>query len=369
MTQTAYHPANRLGLNYRKEAAEFSHLTTPIIDAHTHINGDQSAILFKEVADLFGISQIYSMTHLENVDRVRSIFGEHLKLIAVPNFAAEDKQTVFTTDWLQRIDQFADLGCRICKFWMAPRARDYADELGDPTIFTFDGIWMKRAVKRAADRGMMFMTHIADPDTWFQTTYSDTHRYGTKEQQYEPFERLVDEYAPIPWLVAHMGGYPENLTFLDGLLERHPNIYLDTSATKWMVRELSKHTKEDLIAFLTKWKGRILFGSDIVVTDDHFTVEETGSGIRSTIAQLAGTKAQAFDLYASRYWALRTMWETNWEGQSPIADPDLMMVNPTQYDETSAPVLIGKELPQVLLDSLYHQAATNLLQGWEDNAI
>ena len=26
--------------------------------------------------------------------------------------------------------------------------------------------------------------------------------------------------------------------------------------------------------------------------------------------------------YVSRYWTQRTLWESDWEGRSPIADPD-----------------------------------------------
>jgi hypothetical protein len=55
------------------------------------------------------------------------------------------------------------------------------------------------------------------------------------------------------------------------------------------------------------------------------------------------------------------MCETSYEGESPIADPDLMMVEPSRYDDMSAPALRGKALPRDLLLSLYHDAASRLL--------
>jgi hypothetical protein len=38
-----------------------------------------------------------------------------------------------------------------------------------------------------------------------------------------------------------------------------------------MVRELSKHSRDELIAFLRRFKGRVLFGSDIVTAEEHIT--------------------------------------------------------------------------------------------------
>ena len=71
----------------------------------------------------------------------------------------------------------------------------------------------------------------------------------------------------------------------------------------------------------------------------------------------AGSREEAFDLYASRYWALRTLWETDHEGESPIADPDLAMVEPEHQDQMSAPRLRGMSLPPELLRSFYRDAA------------
>ena len=153
-----------------------------------------------------------------------------------------------------------------------------------------------------------------------------------------------------------MGGWPEDLEFLDGLLERHPNLHLDTSATKWMVRELSRHSRDDLIAFLTRHSGRILFGSDIVTRDAHLSPPEDGE----TTSEPSNPE-DAFELYASRYHALRTLWETDHEGTSPIVDPDLHKVDPERYEPTDAPLLNGKAIPHELLQVLYHDAAMGFL--------
>jgi hypothetical protein len=170
---------------------------------------------------------------------------------------------------------------------------------------------------------------------------------------------MLDRF-PMPWIAAHMGGWPENLDFLDAMLERHPNLYIDTSATKWVVRELSKHPRERVVEFFTRWRGRLLFGSDIVTTDEHLTPKEGPPA--HPMADLASSPETAFELYASRYYALRTMFETSYDGESPIADPDLKMVAPETYDDMAAPRLRGLMLPRDVLEDLYRGAAERLMQ-------
>lgn len=354
------HAANLHGLDYRAEAQRLGAPIRPIIDVHTHVNGERAAVIYKQAADLFGVAQVYSMTHLEHADDVRGVFGAALRLIAVPQWGAADRLRAFTTDWLDRIERYAEIGCRICKFWAAPRARDIGRELGEPDLFALDGPWRRRAMDLARECGMLFMTHIADPDTWFAAKYADASRYGSKLDQYKPLEALLDEYGDVPWIAAHLAGNPEDLDFLDALLARHDNLSLDTSATKWMVREVSRHPRERLVEFLTRWRGRIMFGSDIVTTDEHLRPTASAMGM----GHLAGNEEEAFDLYASRYYALRTMWETDHEGPSPIADPDLAMVEPERFDANASPVLKGKRLPPDLLGDLYHGAAAGLLARW-----
>ena len=329
---------------------------------HTHVNGPRAAEVFGEVMDLYGVRLTFSQTRLSDADAVRNALGDRIRFIAIPDYMSEDKSAAFTDGFLNDIETWHErFGAKMVKFWSAPRLRDYA---GDTyaEMGAFDSLWKIRQAELAHSLGMMFMVHVADPDTWFRTTYADTSKYGTKLQQYEPLERMLDRFSDTPWMAAHMGGWPEDLAFLDGLLTRHPNLSLDTSATKWQVRELSRHTRNDLVAFLTKWRGRILFGSDIVTSDEHMQPSEPVEG--RPVFGLASSPDEAFDLYASRYWALRTMLETGYDGESPIADPDLAMEHPDRFDDLSAPRLVGRNLDDDLLESLYSTAPEQLLVDW-----
>ncbi|MCK6476922.1 MAG: amidohydrolase [Phycisphaerales bacterium] len=225
-------------------------------------------------------------------------------------------------------------------------------------LVTFDGAWRVRQLDAARDLGMSVMVHVADPDTWFSTKYSDASKYGAKRDHYIGLEKMLDRFD-MKWVAAHMGGWPEDLAFLDGLLERHPNLHLDCSATKWIVREISRHPVERFRAFMNRWKGRILFGSDIVTSDDH--VRPVKHNPAHPKSDQASSPQAAFDLYASRYWALRILLETGYEGPSPIADGDLMMVDPAAFDQWSSPRLRGFSLDKDVLGELYRGTAERVL--------
>ena len=177
------------------------------------------------------------------------------------------------------------------------------------------------------------MVHIADPDTWFATTYADEARYGTKADQYLGLCRMIEAFPDLTWIAAHMGGDPEHPDHLESLLERYPNLYFDTSATKWQVREVSART-DATRGLICRHANRFLFGSDLVTRD----------GLNR-------------GHYESRYWCQRTLWESTWESQSPIADPD--------YKSSGAvpatPPLRGIHLPLAALKQVYYDNAVRIM--------
>jgi hypothetical protein len=331
-------PENMLGLDYRREAETFrdNFPGEAIIDVHTHLGDLASAQVYFQAADAYGIASTWSQTPLEHVDAIADQFGDRVCFIAIPNYLAKDRDDTFTTDWLKRIEAFAEKGAKLCKFWAAPRGRDFTPHLQLDAPIRLQGMKLARSL------GMSFMVHISDPDTWFATKYADAGKYGSKADQYTPLRRLLDQFGDVPWLAAHMAGDPEHLDHLQELLDAHPNLYLDTSATKWMVRELSK-TPGEFRAFCVRNAGRVFFGTDIVTSKDNI----------------------GFDLYASRFWALRTLIETDYAGPSPIVDPDLHLVDPSVPEDATA-TLRGASIGGDTLQMLYHDAAAAFARrvGW-----
>jgi hypothetical protein len=343
--------ANRLGLDYRAEAGSFRY-DGPIIDIHTHISSPRAAEVFLDVADMYGIERCWTMTGLGNVQPIRDSLPPErvgrIQFICVPDFTKRDEPNTFTTKWLQDIEDFYAAGSRIIKYWAGPRGLDF--EPGPDSPMRLGSPIRRQGMKLAYDLGYrVFMTHVADPDTWFQTAYADSNKYGTKLEQYEPLEELLDQYHDVTWIGAHMGGYPEDLDWLHDFLQRHPNYVVDCSATKWQVRELSKHPAR-LAQLIEANPGRVLFGSDIVAWPTNVQPDPDNPDAD-----------YGFDLYASRYWSLRTLLETDYTGPSPIVDPDLHKVDPAA-DPKSTATLSGAGLQPSHLNDVYHDAAVAVLQ-------
>lgn len=358
----ARRPANLHAWDYRAKAKDLGTPAAPIIDIHIHVNGPGASRIYRDVADLFGIDRLLTQTRPNEAAAVAEALGPRVSFMAVPDWAHPDKGHAFRQGFLDALPFWADTyRSRIVKFWAAPRLWEIVG--GDPSdVCPLDSPWRVRAAELATQLGMMFMCHVADPDTWFATKYADPSKFPPKPAHYVALERMLDRFTS-PWIAAHMGGWPEDLDFLSGLLERHPNLYLDTSATKWMVRELSRHPTPKARDFFIRWQDRILFGSDIVTLEDHLA-PRADAPPTSTMSDLASSPEEAFDLYASRYWALRTMLETPHVGPSPIADPDLHMTDPARHDPLDAPILRGLSLPHDVLTKIYRTNALRVVHHW-----
>ncbi len=355
-------PANRLGLDYRVEAKGLRAFAPGIIDFHAHTNGRGACGVFREVMDLFGVTHVFTQVPLPEAPVVRDVLGDRVRFIAFPNFRQPDRHRAMGEGFLADIAEFhGKFGARILKLWNAPRMRELFPGEQGKDLVEFDSEWRIRQAELGERLGMMFMVHVADPDTWFRTRYADATRFGAKIDHYRGLRVMLDRFKG-PWVAAHMGGWPEDLGFLDSLLASHQNLYLDTSATKWIVRELSAQPAPRAVEFFEKWRERIVFGSDIVTTDEHLAARPAqAGGVRHPMADLAETPEGAFELYASRYFALRTILETGYRGPGFIADPDLHMVDPARAPGDDTPLYRGLSLPGVVLRGVYRESVLGML--------
>ncbi len=332
---------NVTGIDYGKRR-HLRYAGPPLIDIHAHVmqtrpndpaqgpplgtgpgaSTEQAAVML-EVAAEFGISRTYSMCPPDDILPLRERFGDRIGF----NGSIVKKPDEPDDGAYQLLDRFLGLGVEMLKFWSAPRGRDRG--------LLVDAPWRVEAARRARAAGVrIIMVHVADPDVWFRTVYTDAAKFGTKADQYVGFERMLGEFPDLTWIAAHMGGDPEHADHLEALLERYPNLLIDTSATKWQVREVSAH-RDEVRGLIRRHPDRFLWGSDLV-TRHHLTREH----------------------YVSRYWCQRTLWESEWEGRSPIADPDHEHAN----GEPATPLLRGLALPEDVLEKVYQGNARRLLR-------
>ncbi len=310
---------NRTRINFRSPVPR-PKVHGLVIDFHTHLVAHRHAAAWFESARHFGIDCFATMTPLEEALRLQRDYPGRLHFITIPKWG--DSSAHWLDDWLRRIEAFYNIGSRMVKFHMAPGTMAARNWRLDQPAFV-------RLRKEIADRNMIFMSHVGDPDTWYSTKYADATKYGTRDEHYALWEGAMSEHKDRPWLGAHLGGNPEDIGRLDRLLAHYPNLSLDCSATRWIVREVSKQ-RDAMRDFFIRHQDRIIFGSDQVSGDD-----------------------RGFDFLSSRFWAHRKLWETAYIGPSPILDPDL----PKDHQ----PPIRGLALPDEVLQKLYHDNAVALL--------
>jgi predicted TIM-barrel fold metal-dependent hydrolase len=189
----------------------------------------------------------------------------------------------------------AEAGMRIVKLWFTPRFHEWHNvRLDDPFLdFFFDRIRSLR---------LSILIHVADPDYWFMHRINDLESHGAKAEHYLQLVHRLDEYPEVVFQAAHFGGHPENIDHLHDLLERHANLYLDSSATKWIAREFTRHgpAARD---FMIAHADRVLFGTDLVANPER---EKEGKR----------------EHYATRFHVHQLLWEGEGVFDSPIEDED-----------------------------------------------
>jgi len=292
----------------------------PIIDGHAHVGDVAVARPLVETARQYGVGRMLGITRTANIEPLREAFGDFLDFAVSLNYDHRDDPAQMAADCLAILDEAHALGARMVKFWFKP-------EFNASSGLTLDDDRMRPIFSRIEALGLVCVAHIADPDAWFATRYADVAKYGTKRETYRQLERVLERHPAVTIQAAHMGGDPEDLDHLHALLTRHENLCLDTSATKWVVRELSRKPAEAR-AFFIEHADRLIFGSDLVARKDPHPRH-----------------------YASRYWTLQQFLETDCTGPSPINDPD----------GGGTVTMTGLNLPDHVLERIYHHNAEGLL--------
>ena len=310
---------NLIGIDYHKPWPR-PKVRGLVIDAHCHLFARRHADDWLAVNRHFGIDVFVSMTPLEEALVVQRQVRGRVNFIAIPQWGDAGPQWV--DDWLRRLEAFYNLGSRVIKFHMAPgtmAARHY--NLETPGIQTI--------IKEARARNMILMTHVGDPDTWYNGKYTDHAKFGTREEHYKIWEGQLQATRGHTWWGAHLGGNPEDLGRLAYLMDAYPDLVLDLSATRWMVREVSAR-RDAMREFVIKYADRLMWGSDQV----------SGDG-------------RGFEFLASRMWCHRKLWETAYVGPSPVLDPDL--------PPGEVVTLRGLALPDDVLQKIYRDNAVRIL--------
>ncbi|MHA1990599.1 MAG: amidohydrolase family protein [Candidatus Hodarchaeales archaeon] len=290
----------------------------PVIDTHLHFWKENLVPFFFRWANHY--FEDYSVVSMMPPELIPKIQEEYKDKVTIAQFLTTKNLGEYnTSELIKQIDQAYSDGVEVFKLWLAPRFLDF-NELEGP--FNLLDERLEPVFSRLEEYKFTVSAHISDPDLWYLFQYQDKEKYGTKDVHIDRFLRIHKIYPKIKFFATHFGCWPERLDELGFILDQHPNLYINTGSTRWMIRELGKNNSKT-IEFIKKYQDKIIFGTDLHVTEEPMNPE----------------------YFATRFWSHRTFWETDINADLPFSDPDAPFGNN----------FTGLKLPEIILDKIYYK--------------
>jgi predicted TIM-barrel fold metal-dependent hydrolase len=295
-----------------------------IWDTHVHAIDETGLNLLVEVQRKYRIDQAILICH--SIDIMRYARREYPgRFLYAKYFPGSFRFSEGVKPMLKEITSLKQEGYHLAKMQSAPMMRGRAS--ASPEALRMDSDEMEPFFDALRDEDVPFLLHLSDPDTYYDTKYTDTSIYSTKKRDLEELEKVIKRYSQQQFQIAHFAAQPEihRLANLGRWFDSYSNFNVDTSSARWLARELSKDTKKAR-DFIIKYSGRIQFGTDCVA----FTPER--------------------EYYEGRHLALRLLFETDIRDEPlPFSDADTASIGGTFIN--------GLNLPYSVLKKVYWENA------------
>ena len=167
--------------------------------------------------------------------------------------------------------------------------------LADGTLLAVDDPRLDVLFEKAGELGLPVLIHSGDPVAFFRPPTEDNERFeelrahpewsfhGNRPDNGQPwpswedvfsqFERRIARHPRTKFLGAHFGNAPEDPERIARMLERYPNLYVETGAR---VPEIGRHPADRMRRIFERFPDRILFGTDFAYTPDGLTLGSRG---------------------------------------------------------------------------------------------
>ena len=281
----------------------------PAIDAHNHLFGEADPRDLVATMDQSGVRTFVNVTgnailpYKENTYTIQRrdiqlYFQNYVKAypgrfaaLTMAEFAQWGEPVLLKDNFVDRCIQVLEehislgaLGLKITKelglFFKDADGHQLA--VDDPRLAA---IW-----KTCGELGVPVLIHVSDPWGFFlpadaKNEHSSTLRefpawsfqnsFFSKQDLLDQRDRILQKHGRTKFLLPHVANNPEDLDYVDRLLDLHANVSIDFSAR---IDELGRqpYSSRD---FFIKHQDRILFGVDMPITPEiyrcHFRFLET----------------------------------------------------------------------------------------------
>jgi predicted TIM-barrel fold metal-dependent hydrolase len=262
-----------------------------IIDVHAHLDAGAVA----RIARIMDNNGIEVMVNLSGGNLSRGIRRTLALERALPgriiSFYTPDWSDINEPWWGAReahglevaVQRFGFVGLKISKalglFLRDPAGRTI--DVDDPRL---DMLW-----ERAGQLGVPVAIHTGDPKAFWEPNTPHNERYAelgshpgwsfhgepvpSREELLAARDRMLERHMATTFICVHFGNNPEDAEYVGSLLERYPNAYVDIAAR---VPEIGRHPAKTVKALFERFQDRILFGTDIGISQGGIMLGSTG---------------------------------------------------------------------------------------------
>jgi hypothetical protein len=294
----------------------------PVIDFHTHLSWSGRRGQVAEAHNNATPQEVLPIMDRKNVRMMVNLTGGYGAVLEQTiNYWQKphpDRFLVFTEPWFGKItepgfpqfqaDQIARArqmgagGLKVLKtLGLYLRERITSGPLVKIDDQRFDPMWEAAGAHR-----MPVAIHTSDPEAFFLPTDRFNERYeelsahpdwsfhgkdfpSNRELQ-EARNRVMARHPKTQFVVLHVGD-AENLPYVSELLDRHPNMHVETGAR---IGELGRQPRASR-KFFDKYQDRILFGTDAVPRGDDTPQQVFGERLYEIYYRFLETEDEYFD--------------------------------------------------------------------------
>src|SRR5437660_9696488 len=260
-----------------------------VIDVHDHVNDAQG---IEEAMPPERVIAVMNNTNVKTVVILTGMWGEKLqKVLDTMVKPYPGRFIVFTQiDWskiddpnfsqemVAQLDNAVSRGARGLKVLkdLGLGVRDKTGKLitvDDPRI---DPVW-----EECGRLGIPVSIHVTDPEAFFHPIDATNERYEeliehpdwsfygprfpSMEELLEARNRVFARHPRTTFVSLHMG-WPENLDWVAGMLDKYPNVMVEFGARE---AELGRQPRRTRDLFL-KYQDRVMFGTDNGVSEEMY---------------------------------------------------------------------------------------------------
>lgn len=251
----------------------------PFIDTHVHMNASAYAVLLQQLEPL-GLHRIVNLSggstaevRAHNIEAAAAFGGRVLLFHNIDWSEIDDPE--FGRHEAERLEVSVRAGFAGVKI---SKALGLGVETADGALLKVDDPRLDPIWSKAGELGVPIAIHTSDPKAFFEPPTADNERYAelslapswsfygdqypTRDELLAARDRVVARHPETTFILVHLGNNPEDPAYVDNLLSRYPNAFVDVAAR---VGEFGRHPAPQMREFFTKNADRVLFATDMMM--------------------------------------------------------------------------------------------------------